>query len=228
MGKAEFGARRYASRVAARPLGGTGHRPQPRYFGLVRRGRHRPRLRAATAAHGPQRTRGPAREASPATPVSGPQSPASTAGDPPPDCGVSVVDHGRAIRYHARTRSRGGTRFRIAPGQRVLVPLGVSPRGDKSRVQLSPGGYKTTSVCAPGRQSADCVHGDGRRFVHWGDIRGGWWSRAPRGSRGGEKSPPGDNDTPKVQWGDTKVQQGDNRVCCRCLALLILRSGPPR
>lgn len=122
-------------------------------------------------------------------PVPGARAAAITAGASVAGCGVSVVDQGRAIRYHARTRSRGGRRFRIAPGQRVLGAMGVSPRGDKSRVQLSPGGDKTTSFCALGRQSAGGCRVAARQIVHGGDIRGRVVVAVARGWRGREITP---------------------------------------
>lgn len=65
--KDESKARRYTSRVAARPRGGTDHRPQPRHSMLVRHSRHHPRLRTADAAYGPGGAHGAARGAASAT-----------------------------------------------------------------------------------------------------------------------------------------------------------------
>lgn len=103
--------------------------------------------------------------------VPDPQVPTSMTGDPAAECGVSVIDHSREVRYHARTRSRGGRRFRIVPGQSVLTPSGVSPGGDKSEGVLSPGGDKTTLVCAPGGHLPGAPSASSWRIVHWGDIR---------------------------------------------------------
>lgn len=55
MGPVQFDVRRYRSRSAARPGGGTAHRHRPRVLGFDRQGRYHPRLRAAAAAYGPHR-----------------------------------------------------------------------------------------------------------------------------------------------------------------------------
>lgn len=52
MGTPEFGVRRYRSRTAARPGGGTDHGHQPRLHAFERHGRHHPRRSNAGAAYG--------------------------------------------------------------------------------------------------------------------------------------------------------------------------------
>lgn len=63
MGMPEFGVRRYVSRSAARPYGGTHHRHWPRLHAFERLGWYHPRRSSAGAAYGPHFAHGAAREA---------------------------------------------------------------------------------------------------------------------------------------------------------------------
>lgn len=65
--RSNSGVRRYRSRTAPGPGGGTVHRHWPRFLAFERHGRHHPRLRAAAAVHYPHRGHGAAREACSAT-----------------------------------------------------------------------------------------------------------------------------------------------------------------